>query len=222
MQRQGAVARQSSGTTHRRGYDQRCGRGGGCRCRRRRVYQLDGGYGYRPTPAEQEHYYRTVLEAIDHPVAFSIHSFSGFLAPIPMLKRLVDDYPHLQVFNLMGIPINYYVEVTDAIGPRLEYFVGVRQIMEGLPLGAAGFMAAEPNIAPSVLPPISEHYARGDHDAFATSLRRPDPADHDRDALGAGQCPLDQDGDEGARPAGRQRRPAHTLSCCRARRIRRK
>lgn len=134
------------------------------------VYQLDAGHGMMPTPAEQEHYYRTVLDAIDHPVAFSIHSYSGYLAPIPMLKRLADDYPHLKTFNAMGIPINYFVALKDALGPEIDYFVGVRQIMEGLPLGAAGFMAAEPNIAPYLCRSIAEHYGRGEHAEFAEAF----------------------------------------------------
>ncbi len=131
------------------------------------IYQLDAGHGMVPTPAEQDYYYRTVLDAIDHPVAFSIHSYSGYLAPIPVLKKLVDDYPHLKTFNTMGVPANYFLALKDALGPGFEFFVTVRQIMEGLPLGAAGFMAAEPNIAPYLCRSIVEHFSRGEYAQFA-------------------------------------------------------
>ena len=56
-------------------------------------YPMDGGHGMRPTYAEQEAYYRDLLDAIDHPVSISVHPAVGYTTPIPLLKRSATTTP---------------------------------------------------------------------------------------------------------------------------------
>lgn len=131
------------------------------------VYLLDPGHGMRPTPLELEFYLRTVLDALDHPTALSVHFYAGYLPSTAMLVQLCRDYPQVKALNAIGCPFSYLVELMDGLGPGIDIYVGVKQILEALPLGARGYMAAEPNIAPYLCRSIVEHYARGDMSAFA-------------------------------------------------------
>ena len=45
------------------------------------LYPVDAGHGMRPTEAEQEIYYRFLLDQIDHPVGLSVNSLAGAMAP---------------------------------------------------------------------------------------------------------------------------------------------
>jgi len=134
------------------------------------VYQVDGGHGMRPTPAELEHYIRTVLDAVDHPTALSVHFYSGYLPAASMYAGICRDYPQIRALNAIGTPLGYHVELLDAIRSDVAIYVGIKQILEGLPLGAAGYMAAEPNIAPYLCRAIVEHHVRGDVRACAHAV----------------------------------------------------
>lgn len=134
------------------------------------IYQVDGGHGMRPTPRELERYLRTVLDAVNHPTALSVHFYSGYLPSAAMLAGLCRDYPQIRAMNAIGVPIGYHVELIDTLGPDIDIYVGTRQILEGFPLGAAGYMAAEPNIAPYLCRAIVEHYVAGDIRACAAAV----------------------------------------------------
>lgn len=126
------------------------------------VYQVDGGHGMRPTPRELDHYIRSVLDAVDHPTALSCHFYSGYTPAAAMYGKIARDYPQVKAINAVGTPIGYHVELLDAMPEHVEIVVGIRQILEGFPLGATGYMTAEPNVAPYLCQSIVEHYARGD------------------------------------------------------------
>lgn len=126
------------------------------------IYQVDGGHGMRPNPRELERYLRTCLEAVDHPTALSVHFYAGYLPAAAMLAGLCRDYPHIRAMNAVGLPFSYHVELMDAFGPDIDIYVGTKQILEGFPIGAAGYMAAEPNIAPYLCQSIVEHWMVGD------------------------------------------------------------
>ncbi|MEO7370192.1 MAG: dihydrodipicolinate synthase family protein [Ilumatobacteraceae bacterium] len=126
------------------------------------IYALDGGHGMRPTEAEQNVYYRTLLDAIDHPVAISVHGYQGYLTPIPLLQRLALDYPQLVAINVMVRPFDYFVELKDALRPDIAFYTIGYELIQGLALGAAGCLSAEPNLAPELCSGIATAFDDGD------------------------------------------------------------
>ena len=136
------------------------------------IYLVDAGHAMRPTPRELEHYLRTVLDAVDHPIALSVHvhSYANYQPRPTMFAKLCEDYPQIRAINVIDTPLAYYVELMDAVGPRIDLYTGVRQVLEGLPMGAAGYLAAEPNIAPYLCRSVIEHFIRGETEACAKAV----------------------------------------------------
>jgi 4-hydroxy-tetrahydrodipicolinate synthase len=126
------------------------------------IYPLDGGHGMRPTDLEQETYYRDLLSQIDHPVCISVHVAAGYIAPIALLKRLVDDYNRLIAINVMGPSNNYFVELRDTVPQSIKLYTGITNLVQVMSLGAAGCLAAENNVIPNLCRAVVDHYENGD------------------------------------------------------------
>jgi 4-hydroxy-tetrahydrodipicolinate synthase len=126
------------------------------------LYAVDGGHGMRPTEAEQELYYRRLLDEIDHPVAISVHPYQGYLTPVPLLARLARDYQQLVAINVMVRPYNYWVELKDALRSGIDFYCVGYDLVQGLSLGAAGCLSAEPNLAPATCRSIVDRALAGD------------------------------------------------------------
>jgi 4-hydroxy-tetrahydrodipicolinate synthase len=126
------------------------------------LYAVDGGHGMVPTEAEQEVYYRTLLDEIDHPVAISIHPYQGYLTPIPLLARLARDYPQLVALNVMVRPFNYFVELKDALRSGIAYYTVGYDVVQSLSLGSSGCLSAEPNLAPVTSRAVIDRALAGD------------------------------------------------------------
>lgn len=134
------------------------------------IYPLDGGHAMRPTFAEQERYYRDLLDSIDHPVALSVHVYSGYITPIPLIKALCADYPQVVAANIMGTPLAYLVELRDAVGPRLAIYNRLVNMIEGLVIGCQGSLAAEPNIIPRHCQSILDRYLARDMEGCGKAM----------------------------------------------------
>ncbi len=134
------------------------------------LYPVDGGHAMRPTYAEQERYYRDLLDEIDHPIALSVHVYSGYVPPIPLLKLLCEEYRQIVAINVMGTPFSYFVELKDAVGPRIALYTRLLNLIEGLALGSSGCLAAEPNIVPRLCQSVLDHYRAGDMDRCGTAM----------------------------------------------------
>jgi len=134
------------------------------------IYPVDGGHAMRPTYAEQERYYRRILDRVDHPIALSVHVYSGYLVPVALLKALCTAYPQIVAINVMGTPIHYLVELRDAVGPRIAIYTRMVNVVEGLAIGCQGCLAAEPNIVPRLCRSVVDHYRAGDMEACGAAL----------------------------------------------------
>ena len=139
------------------------------------LYQLDAGHGRVPVLTEQERYYRDLLEATDHPVALSVHSAVGYLAPSSLVLRLCNDYPQIKLINLHGPSMSYLVQLKDGLSPEVKLYVGMADILSALPLGGWGAQATEPNQVPNLCRLIVDRFWAGDiagaGEAYATVLR---------------------------------------------------
>jgi 4-hydroxy-tetrahydrodipicolinate synthase len=134
------------------------------------LYPMDAGHAMRPTTAEQEVYYRDLLDAIGHPVALSVHVHAGYMAPVALLAKLCQTYSQIVAINVIGTPVSYFVELRDAIDARVGLNVRLINAIEGYALGARGFLAAEPNLTPRLCRSIVDRVAANDVTGAGASL----------------------------------------------------
>jgi 4-hydroxy-tetrahydrodipicolinate synthase len=133
-------------------------------------YQLDAGHGRVPVLAEQEMYFRDLLEQTDHPVGISIHAAVGYLAPASLVTRLCADYPQIKLVNIpFGPTMNYLVELRDTISDTVKIYVGMHNILSGLVMGAWGAQVTETNQAPHLCQAIIDHFVDGDLSSAAAA-----------------------------------------------------
>ncbi len=117
------------------------------------LYSLDSGHGTKPSPAELETYFRTLLEASTLRVALSSHMASGYLIPLDLLARLLSDYPHVTGINVTTSDLGYLSRVVDLADGRVDVHVGgPMQALTAAALGAQGFLSADGNIARACVP----------------------------------------------------------------------
>jgi 4-hydroxy-tetrahydrodipicolinate synthase len=125
-------------------------------------YQLDAGHGRQPALAEQEMYFRDLLEATDYPVGLSIHLAVGYLAPSTLVTQLCADYPQIKLVNIpYGPPLNYLVRLRDTIREDIKIYVGMHNVLGGLAMGAWGAQVTEPNQIPNLCQSVCDHWAAG-------------------------------------------------------------
>lgn len=137
------------------------------------IYTVDPGHGMRPTEAEQEAFYREVLDQIDYPVGLSVNMLAGgYRTPIGVLKRLCADYRQVQFVNVLQPPTAYLSALMDAIGPRIPFYCGIHMMPEALTLGVAGCLAAQPNVVPFLVRSIGHHLMRGNIEQCGSAYRQ--------------------------------------------------
>lgn len=113
------------------------------------VYSLDPGHGHRPTPAEVEAYFSTVVEHAPLPIVLSTHQSVGYRVRPPLLASLATDDRVVGV-NCTHPDLGYLAAVIDAV--RVPVWVGgPGQALAAAALGAAGFLSSEANLAPEVV-----------------------------------------------------------------------
>jgi 4-hydroxy-tetrahydrodipicolinate synthase len=137
------------------------------------LYTVDAGHGMQPTPLEQEHYYRTLLEQIDGPVGLSVNVLAGgYVTPIEVYSRLCADYPQIDYINVNQPPTAYLAELMERVGPRVAFYTAPDMLAEGLTLGAKGCLTGHANLIPYLLRSIGYHFVNGRTDACGDALRQ--------------------------------------------------
>jgi 4-hydroxy-tetrahydrodipicolinate synthase len=133
-------------------------------------YQLDAGHGRVPVLAEQELYFRDLLEQVDHPVGISIHAAVGYLAPCSLVAKLCNEYPQIKLVNIpFGPTMNYLVELQASIPDTIKIYVGMHNILSGLMMGAWGAQVTETNQVPHLCQAIVDDFVDGDLSGAATN-----------------------------------------------------
>jgi 4-hydroxy-tetrahydrodipicolinate synthase len=140
------------------------------------VYSLDQGHGLRPTEQEMLRYYTDVLSNISVPAVLSSHHLSGYTIPLPVILKLLDQFPGFIGLNVSTPDINYVIRVIEAVRGRAEVHVGgIQAAPAALMLGGNGFLSSQANLAPRLSQSVCDYYAAGDlagmSKAFATVLR---------------------------------------------------
>jgi len=128
------------------------------------LYPVDGGHGMRPNAAEQERYYRDLLDHIDYPVAISVHPVGvGYTTPSALIQKLCDDYGQIKAINVMaGQPMSNFIEFRESVRPGIKLYTSMSNVIESMAQGSSGCLATEPNIVPKLSKSIVDGFARGE------------------------------------------------------------
>ena len=127
------------------------------------LYCLDLGHGNQPMPAELELFFRTNLERMSIPAVLSTHFMLGYMIPIDMLGRLIDDYPHIIGVNCTTRDLDYLDAVLELADGRVDVHVGGPQLaLAALDRGGQGFLCTEAILAPKLCGSVIRHHL--DHD----------------------------------------------------------
>jgi 4-hydroxy-tetrahydrodipicolinate synthase len=137
------------------------------------LYCLDLGHGNQPLEAELERFFRTNLERMTIPAVLSTHFMLGYVIPINVLEKLLDDYPHIIGINCTTPNLAYLKHVLDVAAGRVDVHVGGPQhALTALALGAQGFLCTEAIIAPKLCGSLVRQWAAGEYpSAFETYSR---------------------------------------------------
>ena len=127
------------------------------------IYSLDQGHGEHPNPRELETYFRDILTEVKMPCVLSSHMSVGYFIPIPLIKSLANDYPHVIGINATNPDVRYITELRDTLGDRVEIHVGgPMQGLTALSLGCQGFLTSEGNLVPRLCVAVIDAYKKGD------------------------------------------------------------
>jgi 4-hydroxy-tetrahydrodipicolinate synthase len=126
------------------------------------IYPVDAGHTMRPTEAEEEAYYRSVLDQLDCRVGLSVNLLAGgYRTPISLFKRLCADYRQIELINVNQPPTSYLAELIEAVGPRVAFHTAAEMLPEGLTLGVKGCLTGQANVVPHLIRSIGRHFAKG-------------------------------------------------------------
>ncbi len=129
------------------------------------VYSLDMGHLGSPSLAEQERYFREVLDNVGVATILSTHYSVGYMVPIELLCQLCEDYDSVVGVNCsIGQDFTYLVQLLDELPARVEVHVGgPMHALSALAMGATGYLSSEGNLAPKLAKSLVDLYAAGDH-----------------------------------------------------------
>lgn len=137
------------------------------------LYCLDLSHGNQPTTPELERFFRTNLERMAIPAVLSTHFMLGYVIPVEVIARLLDDYPHLVGINCTTQSVPYLLSVLDVARGRAEVHVGgPQQAVTALALGGQGFLCTEAILVPRLVGSLVASAAAGDDEAVADAYRR--------------------------------------------------
>ncbi|HEY6791108.1 MAG TPA: dihydrodipicolinate synthase family protein [Trebonia sp.] len=129
------------------------------------LYSLDCGHGNAPTPMELERYFRTLLDQAPLPCVLSSHMYNGYLVPVDLVSRLIDDYPHLIGLNVTTTDLPYLVRLIQTVDNRADVHVGgPMQALTVLALGGQGFLSTDGNIVPRLCASVIDNFKSGNLD----------------------------------------------------------
>jgi 4-hydroxy-tetrahydrodipicolinate synthase len=135
------------------------------------LYCLDLGHGNSPSEAELERYFRDVLEQMKIPALLSSHTSSGYVIPVPMVERLLADYPHLIGINCTNANLKYVAYLLEVTRGRAELHVGgPTQTLNVLAMGGHGFLSSEANLAPGLCQAVIDGYENRDMTSMMDSF----------------------------------------------------
>lgn len=136
------------------------------------IFAPEMGHAAKPTPAELEKYYTTVIEKTSLPVVLSSYHALGFDVPVSLLERLLERFPQIIGFFYGGYDVRYLSQVIQRLADRIEvHCAGPSNAVSTLGLGGHGFMGHEGNLAPKLVASVISNFESGDKAALAKAFR---------------------------------------------------
>jgi 4-hydroxy-tetrahydrodipicolinate synthase len=127
------------------------------------VFSLDIGHGAKPTPAEMEAYYSTVIGSTSLPIVLSSHQSVGYFLPLELIERLVNRFPNVAGISYGGSNIPYLANLLKRVGDRVEvHCAGPTNGLTVLGLGGNGFMGYEGSFCPELVASVISAYRAND------------------------------------------------------------
>lgn len=135
------------------------------------IFSLEIGHNVKPTMAEMDTYYSTVIESTSLPIYISSHQSAGYFVPIDLLERLVHRFPQIAGIAYAGTDITYIAELIARLGERVEiHCAGPSNAMAVLALGGNGFMGGEGNFSPALVASVISSWQAKDMDRLRESF----------------------------------------------------
>lgn len=127
------------------------------------LFPLDTGHAGAPRPGEIEHYYRSVIEAVNIDVVISNYPAMGYTLPLPLVRRLLEVCPQLIAVRDAGADPSYLRDLVALCRGRAEVDTGgVRNLLTAMHHGSQGFLSSEANLAPSLGVAVVSAFDAGD------------------------------------------------------------
>lgn len=127
------------------------------------IFSLEIGHGAKPTPAEQEFYYRTVIESTSIPIYLSSHEASGYHLSLDVVENLIKRYPQIKGIAYGGRDMIYLSDLIRRVSSQIEvHCAGPAMGMSVMGLGGNGFMGNEGNLTPKLVQSVIDAYSAGD------------------------------------------------------------
>lgn len=127
------------------------------------VFSLDIGHGAKPTPAEMEMYYSTVIGSTSLPIILSSHRSVGYFLSLDLIERLVERFPNVAGISYGGSDIPYLAGLIRRVGDRIEvHCAGPTNGLSVLGLGGNGFMGYEGSFCPELVASVISAYRSND------------------------------------------------------------
>ncbi|MBI3043874.1 MAG: dihydrodipicolinate synthase family protein [Betaproteobacteria bacterium] len=135
------------------------------------IFSLEVGHGAKPTYAEMEKYYATVIESTSLPVYLSSHRSVGYFLPLDLIESLVKRYPSIAGIAYGGSEATYLAELIKRVGDRIEvHCAGPSMALTALGLGGNGFMGGEGNLSPQLVASVISAWQAKDMDRLRVSF----------------------------------------------------
>ena len=87
------------------------------------LYSVDLGHGNKPAEKELERYLRDLLEQVNIPARLSSHKAAGYNIPLPVIERLLADYPSIVAIHCIADG-QYLRSVCELAAGRADVLTG--------------------------------------------------------------------------------------------------
>jgi dihydrodipicolinate synthase/N-acetylneuraminate lyase len=105
------------------------------------LYSADLGHGNHPVPKELEAYFRAMLDQVSIPARLSSHKAAGYNIPLPVLERLLDDYPNIVAVHCIAPDSQYLRCTVELCDGRADVLTGgLHDVLNNLSFGGQGYL----------------------------------------------------------------------------------
>ena len=135
------------------------------------IFSLEIGHGVKPTYAEMDQYYSTVIESTSLPIYLSSHRTVGYFLPLELIESLVKRYPSIAGIAYGGTEAAYVAELIKRVGDRIEvHCAGPGMALTVMGLGGNGFMGGEGNLSPALVASVIAAWQAKDMETLRVSF----------------------------------------------------